>query len=360
MTAVTMAKALNRALHDAMVDDERVVVFGQDVAALGGVFRITDELQGRFGEGRCFDTPLAESGIVGTAIGMAMYGYRPVIEMQFDGFSYPAFEQLTSHLAKLPNRSRGTVQLPVVVRIPFGGGIGAVEHHSESPEALYAHTAGFKIVTPSTPTDAYALLRASIASPDPVLFFEPKRRYWTRENIELPVEAEPFGTAVERRAGSTATLICYGPTVATCLEAAEAAAEDGWDLQVVDLRTLVPLDVDTLVAAVEQTGRAIVVHEASVFGGMGGEIAAQLLERAFYSLEAPVLRVGGFGIPHPPSPLEHYPLPHVARPPQRAARADAPRLHHRCRAASDDRKRCVLTKRLPRHRPRSSSGATRL
>ena len=313
MAGVTMANALNRALHDAMEEDDRVVVFGEDVADLGGVFRITDRLKERFGVGRCFDTPLAESGIVGTAIGMAMYGYRPVVELQFDGFSYPAFEQITSHLAKLPNRSRGTVRLPVVVRIPFGGGIGAVEHHSESPEALYAHTAGLKIVTPSTPTDAYALLRESIATSDPVLFFEPKRRYWDREDIELPVEAEPFGTAVQRRPGTTATLIAYGPVVATCLEAAEAAADEGWDLQVIDVRTLVPLDIETVVAAVETTGRAIVVHEASVFAGMGAEIAAELLERAFYSLEAPVLRVGGFDIPYPPSQLEQFHLPDVDR-----------------------------------------------
>ena len=313
MAAVTMAGALNRALHDAMDDDDRVVVFGEDVADLGGVFRVTDRLAERFGSDRCFDTPLAESGIVGTAVGMAMYGYRPVVELQFDGFSYPAFEQITSHLAKMPNRSRGTVRLPVVVRIPFGGGIGAVEHHSESPEALYAHTAGLKIVTPSTPSDAYALLRASIASPDPVLFFEPKRRYWTKEDIEMPVTAEPPGTAVIRRPGSTATLITYGPTVATCLEAAEAATEEGWELEVIDLRSLVPLDIDTLVSAVERTGRAIVVHEASVFGGLGAEVAAELLERAFWSLEAPVLRVGGFDIPYPASQLEHYHLPDVDR-----------------------------------------------
>jgi len=313
MAAVTMAGALNRALHDAMDDDDRVVVFGEDVADLGGVFRVTDRLAERFGSDRCFDTPLAESGIVGTAVGMAMYGYRPVVELQFDGFSYPAFEQITSHLAKMPNRSRGTVRLPVVVRIPFGGGIGAVEHHSESPEALYAHTAGLKIVTPSTPSDAYALLRASIASPDPVLFFEPKRRYWTKEDVELPVTAEPPGTAVIRRPGSTATLITYGPTVATCLEAAEAATEEGWELEVIDLRSLVPLDIDTLVSAVERTGRAIVVHEASVFGGLGAEVAAELLERAFWSLEAPVLRVGGFDIPYPASQLEHYHLPDVDR-----------------------------------------------
>ncbi|HSJ45055.1 MAG TPA: alpha-ketoacid dehydrogenase subunit beta [Euzebyales bacterium] len=311
--AVTMAGALNRALHDAMDDDDRVVVFGEDVADLGGVFRVTDRLAERFGPDRCFDTPLAESGIVGTAVGMAMYGYRPVVELQFDGFSYPAFDQITSHLAKLPNRSRGTVRLPVVVRIPFGGGIGAVEHHSESPEVLYAHTAGLKIVTPSTPSDAYALLRGSIASPDPVLFFEPKRRYWTKEDVELPVTTEPPDRAVVRRPGSTATLISYGPTVATCLEAAEAATAEGWELEVIDLRSLTPIDIDTLVAALERTGRAIVVHEASVFAGLGAEIAAELLEQAFWSLEAPVLRVGGFDIPYPASQLEHYHLPDVDR-----------------------------------------------
>jgi 2-oxoisovalerate dehydrogenase E1 component beta subunit len=313
MAAVTMAAALNRALHDAMDDDDRVVVFGEDVATLGGVFRVTDRLMERFGEQRCFDTPLAESGIVGTAIGMAMYGYRPVVELQFDGFSFPAFEQITSHLAKIPNRSRGAVQLPVVVRIPFGGGIGAVEHHSESPEALYAHTAGLRIVTPSTPADAYGLLRESIAAPDPVLFFEPKRRYWSKEDVDLPVTTEPMGTAVERREGTTATLIAYGPTVATCLEAADAAAEEGWELQVVDVRTLVPLDIATIAGAVGQTGRAIVVHEASVFGGMGAEIAAEVMEHAFWTLEAPVLRVGGFDIPYPPAQLEQYHLPDVDR-----------------------------------------------
>jgi 2-oxoisovalerate dehydrogenase E1 component beta subunit len=313
MAAVTMAAALNRALHDAMDDDERVVVFGEDVATLGGVFRVTDRLLERFGEERCFDTPLAESGIVGTAIGMAMYGYRPVVELQFDGFSFPAFEQITSHLAKIPNRSRGAVQLPVVVRIPFGGGIGAVEHHSESPEALYAHTAGLRIVTPSTPADAYGLLRDSIASPDPVIFFEPKRRYWSKEDIDLPVTTEPIGTAVVRRQGTTATLIAYGPTLATCLEAADAAAEEGWDVQVIDVRTLVPLDIATIATAVEQTGHAIVVHEASVFGGVGAEIAAEVMEQAFWTLEAPVLRVGGFDIPYPPAQLEQYHLPDVDR-----------------------------------------------
>jgi 2-oxoisovalerate dehydrogenase E1 component beta subunit len=322
--AITMAQALNTALHDAMEADDKVVVFGEDVGKLGGVFRITDRLQERFGETRCFDTPLAESGIVGSAIGMAMYGYKPVVEMQFDGFTYPAFEQIVSHLAKLRNRSRGTLTVPVVIRIPFGGGIGAVEHHSESPEAFFCHVAGLKIVSPGTPSDGYSLLRESIAAQDPVLFFEPKRRYWLKEDADLPVTTEPFGTAVVRRAagnaggpdgrsGPTATLFCYGPMVRTCMDAAQAAEEEGWDLEVVDVRTLVPLDVKTVVDSVEKTGRAIVVHEAQVFNGYGAELAAQITERCFYHLEAPVLRVGGFDVPYPAAKLEEYFLPDADR-----------------------------------------------
>jgi 2-oxoisovalerate dehydrogenase E1 component beta subunit len=311
--AVTLAQALNRALHDAMAEDDKVVVFGEDVGRLGGVFRITDQLQERFGEGRCFDTPLAESGIVGTAIGMALYGWKPVVEMQFDGFTYPAFEQIVSHLAKMRNRSRGTVDVPVVVRIPFGGGIGAVEHHSESPEAYFAHTAGLKVVSPGTPADAYSLLRESIASPDPVIFFEPKRRYWLKEEVELPVRTEPVGRAVVRRPGTTATLIAYGPMVRTCLDAAEAATAEGWDLEVLDLRSLMPLDEEGLLASIRRTGRAIVVHEAQVFAGFGAEVAARVTEQVFYELEAPVLRVGGFDIPYPAAKLEEFHLPDVDR-----------------------------------------------
>ena len=313
MASVTLAQALNRALHDAMESDDRVVVFGEDVGLLGGVFRITDKLQERFGETRCFDTPLAESGIVGTAIGMALYGWKPVVEMQFDGFTYPAFEQIVSHLAKMRNRSRGTVALPVVIRIPFGGGIGAVEHHSESPEAYFAHTAGLKVVSPGTPSDAYSLLRECIASPDPVVFLEPKRRYWLKEDVELPVRTEAVGRAVVRRPGTTATLLAYGPMVRTCLDAAEAAVEEGWDLEVVDLRALVPFDEQTVLESVRRTGRAVVVHEAQVFGGFGGEVAARVTEKAFYALEAPVLRVGGFDIPYPAAKLEEYHLPDVDR-----------------------------------------------
>jgi pyruvate dehydrogenase E1 component beta subunit len=311
--SITLAQALNTALHDAMEADDRVVAFGEDVGTLGGVFRITDRLQERFGEGRCFDTPLAESGIVGSAIGMALYGYRPVVEMQFDGFTYPAFEQIVSHVAKMRNRSRGTVTLPMVIRIPFGGGIGAVEHHSESPEAYFAHTAGLKVVTPGTPSDAYSLLRESIDAPDPVIFFEPKRRYWLKEEADLPVRTEPIGRAVIRRPGSTATLLAYGPMVRTCLETAQAAEEEGWDLEVIDLRSLNPLDDETILGSVARTGRAVVVHEASVFAGFGSEVAARVTERAFYALEAPVLRVGGFDIPYPSAKLEEFFLPDVDR-----------------------------------------------
>ena len=311
--SVTMAKALNTALRDAMREDDSVVVYGEDVGRLGGVFRITEGLQQEFGEKRCFDTPVAESAIVGTAVGMAIHGLRPVVEMQFDGFSYPAFDQVVSHVAKYRNRTRGGVSLPLVVRIPYGGGIGAVEHHSESPEAYYAHTAGLTVLTPGTPADGYALLRTAIAHPDPVIFLEPKRRYWMKEEVELPVPAAPVGSAVIRRPGTTATLIAYGPMVTTALEAAEAARGEGWDLEVIDVRSLSPLDTPTLVRSVERTGRAVVVHEAQRFGGFGAEIAAQLQERAFAHLAAPVLRVAGWDVPYPPSRLEEHFLPDADR-----------------------------------------------
>ncbi len=311
--AVTMGQAINAALADAMEADPRVLMFGEDVGKLGGVFRVTDGLQARFGEDRCFDTPLAESGIVGTAIGLAMYGWRPVAEMQFDGFTYPAFEQIVSHLAKMPNRSRGTVKLPVTIRIPYGGGIGAVEHHSESPEAYWAHTAGLKVMTPGTPEDGYSLMREAIASDDPVIFMEPKRRYWMKSDVELPVETEPGHRAVVRREGTDATLVAYGPMVRTALDAAIAAEDEGWDLEVVDLRSLSPLDTPTLIESVQRTGRVIVIHEAAMTLGMGSEVAARLQERAFYHLESPVLRVAGFDTPYPPAKLEEYWLPDVDR-----------------------------------------------
>jgi pyruvate dehydrogenase E1 component beta subunit len=311
--SVTMAKALNTALRDALAEDDRVLVMGEDVGRLGGVFRVTDGLTAEFGEERCFDTPLAEAGIVGTAVGMAMYGLVPVVEMQFDAFAYPAFEQITSHVAKTRNRTRGRLNLPMVIRVPFGGGIGGVEHHSDSSETYYVHTPGLMVVAPATVEDAYSLLRASIAAPDPVVFLEPKRLYWREAEVDLPVRTPPPGRALVRRAGRHATLIAYGPTVPTALEAADAAAEDGWDLEVVDLRSLVPLDDATLTESVRRTGRAIVVHEAPGFAGFGAELAARVTQRCFHHLEAPVLRVTGFDTPYPPPKLEHRYLPDVDR-----------------------------------------------
>ncbi|QFZ24362.1 alpha-ketoacid dehydrogenase subunit beta [Saccharothrix syringae] len=306
-----MAGALNRALADALEADPTVLVFGEDVGPLGGVFRVTDGLAARFGDARVFDTPLAEAGIVGTAIGMAMNGLRPVVEMQFDAFAYPAFEQITSHLAKMRNRTRGRVGLPVVIRVPYGGGIGGVEHHCDSSEAYYTHTPGLRVVTPGTPDDAYRLLRDAIDSPDPVIFLEPKRRYWTKG--ELSTDPFAFDRALVRRPGRDVTLIAYGPMVATALETAAAAEEEGWDVEVVDLRTLAPFDDETVCASVVKTGRAVVVHEAPGFGGYGAEVAARVTERCFHHLHAPVLRVTGFDIPYPPPKLEEHHLPSVDR-----------------------------------------------
>jgi len=313
---VTMARALNQALADALTEDETVLVFGEDVGPLGGVFRVTDGLAARFGDTRVFDTPLAESGIVGTAIGMAMNGLRPVVEMQFDAFAYPAFEQITSHLAKLRNRTRGRVALPVVIRIPYGGGIGGVEHHCDSSEAYYAHTPGLRVVTPATPGDAYALLRQAIECPDPVIFLEPKRRYWSKQTTVLDhagTNPKTLDRAIVRRPGNDVTLIAYGGTLGTALEAADAAEEEGRSLEVIDLRSLSPFDDETVTASVRRTGRAIVVHEASRFCGYGAEVAARLSEQCFHYLEAPVLRVAGFDIPYPPPHLEEYHLPSVDR-----------------------------------------------
>ena len=313
---VTMSGAINRALRDAMTVDADVVVFGEDVGTLGGVFRVTDGIARDFGEDRCFDTPLAEAGIVGFAVGMAMAGFRPVIEMQFDAFAYPAFEQIASHVAKMRNRTAGRVNLPVVIRVPFGGGIGGVEHHCDSSEAYYAHTPGLKVVTPATVEDAYTLLREAIDDPDPVIFMEPKRLYWSRGSIESVAAAttfDSFGRAAVRREGADVTVVAYGPSVDVAMEAALAAADSGWSVEVVDLRTLVPFDDETVVASVRKTGRCVVVQEAQGFAGVGAEIAARVQERAFHSLRAPVLRVAGLDIPYPPPKLEHFHLPGVER-----------------------------------------------
>ncbi|MCZ2524724.1 alpha-ketoacid dehydrogenase subunit beta [Streptomyces sp. HB2AG] len=313
MAQMTIVKALNEALRDSMDSDPKVLVMGEDVGKLGGVFRVTDGLQKDFGEDRVIDTPLAESGIVGTAVGLALRGYRPVVEIQFDGFVFPAYDQIVTQLAKMHARSLGKVKLPVVVRIPFAGGIGAVEHHSESPEALFAHVAGLKCVSPSNPADAYWMLRQAIAGDDPVIFFEPKRRYWDKGEVHKDGVPQDLHRARVAREGTDLTLAAYGPMVKVCLEAAEAAAGEGRSLEVVDLRTLSPVDFDTLQKSVEKTRRLVVVHEAPVFLGTGAEIAARITERCFYHLEAPVLRVGGFHAPYPPSRLEEEYLPGLDR-----------------------------------------------
>ncbi|HWA65520.1 MAG TPA: alpha-ketoacid dehydrogenase subunit beta [Mycobacteriales bacterium] len=314
MTAtLTLAKALNEGLRKAMEADSKVLVMGEDVGALGGVFRVTDGLAKDFGEERVIDTPLAESGIIGTAIGLCIRGFRPVCEIQFDGFVFPAFDQIVTQVAKMHYRSSGNVKLPITIRIPYGGGIGAVEHHSESPEAYFAHTAGLKVVTCSNPADAYWMIQQTVACDDPVVFFEPKRRYWDKAEVDTDRAPDPLWSARVARAGSHATLITYGPSVRTCLEASAAAASEGHELEVVDLRALSPIDWETVYASVRKTGRAIVVAEAPVFASLAAEIAARVTERCFYSLEAPVLRVGGYSTPYPASRMEEDYLPDLDR-----------------------------------------------
>jgi 2-oxoisovalerate dehydrogenase E1 component beta subunit len=311
---VTLAKALNMGLRRAMERDPKVVLIGEDIGKLGGVFRVTDGLQKDFGDARVIDSPLAESGIVGSAIGLALRGYRPVCEIQFDGFVFPAFDQIVTQVAKLRARSLGTVSTSMVIRIPFGGGIGAVEHHSESPEALFAHTAGLRVVACSNPVDGYWMIQQAIESDDPVIFFEPKRRYWDKAELdESSAPAHRLDQAVVVRPGTDLTLAAHGPMVRTCLDAALAAEEEGRSIEVVDLRTVSPLDVDCVAASVERTGRLVVAHEAPVFLGLGAELAAQITERCFYRLEAPVGRVGGFYTPYPPSRIEETYLPDLDR-----------------------------------------------
>jgi len=280
---------------------------------LGGVFRVTDGLQSQFGSQRVIDTPLSESGILGTAIGLALRGFRPVCEIQFDGFVYPAFDQIVSQLAKMRARSGGVTRLPLVIRIPAAGGIGAVEHHSESNEAYFAHTPGLRVVSCADPDDAFHMIQDAIASDDPVIFFEPKRRYWDSADVDTDAEGVGLSRASILREGTDCTLIAHGPTVRVAMDAAAAAAEDGVSVQVVNLRSISPLDVGLLVECVTATGRAIVVHEATTVGGIGGEISAAITERAFYSLEAPVLRVGAYDLPYPPSRIEEHYLPSVDR-----------------------------------------------
>ncbi|MFT4165909.1 MAG: alpha-ketoacid dehydrogenase subunit beta [Microlunatus sp.] len=310
---ITLAKALNAGLRRALEADPKVVLFGEDIGKLGGVFRVTEGLQKDFGEHRVVDSPLAESGIIGTAVGMALRGYRPVCEIQFDGFVYPAFDQIVSQVAKMHNRSAGRLKMPMVIRIPSGGGIGAVEHHSESPETYFAHTPGLKVVICSNPVDAYWMMQQAIASDDPVIFFEPKRRYHEKAELDTSIPPIPLHSARVVRPGDDLTLLCWGPMVKTCLDAAAAAAAEGRSLEVIDLRTLSPIDTATIVASVRRTGHAVVVHEAPVNLGLGAEVAARITEQCFYSLEAPVLRVGGFDIPYPPSRVEEDYLPDLDR-----------------------------------------------
>jgi 2-oxoisovalerate dehydrogenase E1 component beta subunit len=310
---LTMAKALNDGLRAALAANDRVLLMGEDIGTLGGVFRVTEGLKDEFGENRVLDTPLAESGIIGTAIGLALRGYRPVCEIQFDGFIYPGFDQITSQLAKLTARNEGNQSFPVVIRVPYGGHIGAVEHHQESPEAYFAHTAGLRVVSPATPHDAYWMIQQAIASDDPVLFFEPKSRYWPKGEVDRSAAETPLHVSRVVRTGTDATLVGHGAMVAVLLQAAEIAAEEGTSLEVIDLRSLSPIDYSPILSSVQKTGRLVVAQEAPGNVSVGSEIAATIAERAFYSLQAPVLRVSGFDTPFPPAKLETAYLPDADR-----------------------------------------------
>ena len=311
--SMPMAKALNAGLRKALQDDPKVLLMGEDIGPLGGVFRVTEHLQAEFGAKRVLDTPLAESGIIGSAIGLAMRGYRPVCEIQFDGFIFPGFDQITSQLAKMTNRHEGQIRMPVVIRVPYGGHIGAVEHHQESPEAYFAHTPGLRLVSPSTPNDAYWMIQEAIASNDPVMFFEPKSRYWPKGEVDLDSSAAPLHSSRVVRTGADVTVLAHGAMVSVLLQAAEIAGEEGTSLEVIDLRSLSPLDYEPILASVHKTGRLVVAQEAPGFVSVGSEIAATVTERAFYSLQAPVLRVAGFDAPFPPAKLETLYLPDADR-----------------------------------------------
>jgi pyruvate dehydrogenase E1 component beta subunit len=310
---MTIVKAINAGIRKAMADNDKVIVFGQDVAALGGVFRVTEGILGEFGPKRIFNSPIAEAGIIGTAIGLTMRGYRPVAEIQFDGFVFPAFNQITTQLAKLQNRSEGAMTMPVVIRIPYGGGIGAIEHHSESPEAYFAHTPGLRVISPSNPNDAYWMIQQAIASEDPVLFFEPKRRYWQKGMVDLENPPAGMHQANVLRQGKDVTIAAYGPMVATALQAAEIGATEGRSIEVIDMRSMSPIDYATILESVKKTGHLIVTHEANTNVSVSSEVAARVAELAFYHLEAPVLRVGGFDVPYPAAKLEEKFLPDADR-----------------------------------------------
>ncbi|GAC1597192.1 MAG: alpha-ketoacid dehydrogenase subunit beta [Pseudarthrobacter sp.] len=316
MTQMTLARAINSGLRKSLENDPKVVLMGEDIGTLGGVFRVTDGLQKDFGTHRVVDTPLAESAIVGTAVGLAYRGYRPVVEIQFDGFIYPAFDQIVSQVAKMHYRTMGAVKMPITIRVPFGGGIGSPEHHSESPEAYFTHTSGLRVVAVSNPQDAYTVIQQAILSDDPVLFFEPKRRYHDKgevdEGLELP-NALPMDTARVLTEGTDVTLVAYGPLVKTARDAATAAADEGISMEVIDLRSLAPVDYATVEASVRKTGRLVITHEAGQSGGLGAEVAASITERCFYHLEAAPVRVTGFDVPYPYSKVEMHHLPGLDR-----------------------------------------------
>jgi len=308
-----LAKALNAGLRKALADDPKVLLMGEDIGPLGGVFRVTEGLQAEFGERRVFDTPLAESGIIGTAIGLTFRGYRPVCEIQFDGFIFPGFDQITSQLAKMTSRHEGRVRMPVVIRVPYGGHIGAVEHHQESPEAYFAHTPGLRVVSPSTPNDAYWMIQEAIASNDPVMFFEPKSRYWNKGPVDFSASPSPLHSSRVVRTGTEVTLVGHGAMVTVLMQAAELAQHEGTSVEVIDLRSLSPIDYAPIIASVQKTGRLVVASEAPGSVSISAEIAATVTESAFYSLEAPVLRVSSFDTPFPPAKLETVYLPDADR-----------------------------------------------
>ncbi|ASN38137.1 alpha-ketoacid dehydrogenase subunit beta [Paeniglutamicibacter terrestris] len=310
-TTMTLAKAITAGLDAVLAANPKSLLIGEDIGRLGGVYRVTDGLINTYGPDRVIDSPLGEAGIVGTSIGMAIRGYSPIAEIQFDGFVFPAFNQITTQLAKMRARSEGRFGAPVVIRIPYGGGIGSIEHHSESPEALFAHTAGLRIMAPSNAHDAYWMIQQAAACQDPVIFFEPKRRYWLKGEVDTENPAADAFKAQVIRPGEDATIVTYGPLVPVALAAAEAAREDGRSVEVIDLRSVSPIDFDTITESVEKTGRLIITHEAPTFGGIGGEIAARVSERAFLSLEAPVIRVGGFHMPYPVAKVEEQYLPDI-------------------------------------------------
>lgn len=316
MTQLTLAKAVNEGLRRAMRDDPKVLLLGEDIGTLGGVFRVTDGLLDEFGAARVIDTPLAEAGIMGTAVGLAYRGFRPVVEIQFDGFVYPAFDQIVCQVAKLHYRTNGHVRMPLTIRIPWAGGVGAAEHHSESPEAYFVHTAGLRVIAVSNPQDAYVMLRQAIASDDPVVFFEPKRLYHVKADVDLDVnlaDAPPVELARVAREGTDVTLLTYGAQVVTALDAAIAAEDDGVSIEVIDLRSISPVDYRTVETSVRKTGHVVVTHEAAREAGVGAELIASITERCFYFLESPPVRVTGHDIPYPPSKLEKHHLPDLDR-----------------------------------------------